>query len=124
MCAANAHRTSTAEDSMRGLGGIYKRGSVYWIRYRHRGKQYRESVCSTERADAVRLLKQRLADMSQGRPGGPDEERVTFDQIAADYIDERTLKGVPEARLRWSKARVSRLKTFFGGVRAVEITTA
>ena len=71
---------------MRGLGGIYKRGSVYWVRYRHRGKQYRESACSTERADAMRLLKQRLADAGHGRPSGATDERITFDQIAADYI--------------------------------------
>jgi hypothetical protein len=60
---------------MRGLDGIYKRGPVYWIRYRHRGKQYRESTGSTERSDAIRLLKQRLADVSHGRPSGPTEER-------------------------------------------------
>ena len=108
---------------MRGLGGIYKRGSVYWVRYRCRGKQYRESACSTERAVAVRLLEQRLADVSHGRPSGPTEERVTFDEIAADYVDERALKGVPPARLQWSKARVAHLKTSFGGMRAVEITT-
>ena len=109
---------------MRGLGGIYKRGSVYWIRYRHRGKQYRESARSTERRDAVRLLKQRVADLSQGRPSPADEERVTFDQIAADYIADRTLKNVPQPRLQWSRARVAHLKAFYGGMRAVEITTA
>jgi integrase len=109
---------------MRGLGGIYKRGPVYWIRYHHRGREFRESARSIERPDAVRLLKQRLADLSQGRPGGPDEERITFDQIAVGYLDERTLKGVPEPRLQWSKARVANLKTFFGALRAVEITTS
>ncbi|HEU4370949.1 MAG TPA: site-specific integrase [Methylomirabilota bacterium] len=109
---------------MRGLGNVYKRGPVYWIRYHHRGREYRESARSTDRADALRLLKQRLADLSQGRPSGADEERVTFDEVAAGYVDERTLKGVPPARLAWSKARVAHLKTFFGGMQAVEITTA
>ncbi|MBI4637616.1 MAG: tyrosine-type recombinase/integrase [Candidatus Rokubacteria bacterium] len=109
---------------MRGLGGIYKRGPVYWIRYHHRGREYRESARSTERGDAVRLLKQRVADLAQGRPSPADEERVTFDQIATDYIGERTLKNVPKPRLQWSLARVAHLKTFFGGMRAVEITTA
>jgi integrase len=108
---------------MRGLGGIYKRGPVYWIRYHHRGREYRESARSAERRDAARLLKQRLADLTQGRPSGPDEDRVTFDQIARDYIEERTLKGVPPARLQWSRARVAHLRTFFGAMRAVEIST-
>lgn len=38
---------------MRGMGGIFKRGPIWWIRY------------------------------------GPDEERVIFEQIAADYVEER-----------------------------------
>jgi integrase len=109
---------------MRGLGGIYKRGPVYWIRYHHRGREYRESARSTDRPDAVRLLRQRLADLTHGRPSGPAEERVTFAEIAAAYIDERGLKGVPPARLAWSKARVRHLSTFFGTMHALEITTA
>jgi integrase len=108
---------------MRGLGGIYRRGAVYWIRYRHRGKQYRESACSGERAAAVRLLKQRLADVAQGRPDAAAEERVTFDDLASAYLDERALKGVPAPRLQWSRARVAHLGTFFSGVAAVDITT-
>lgn len=109
---------------MRGMGGIYKRVRVYWIRYHHRGREYRESSGSTERSDAVKLLKRRVGDLNLGKPSGPDEERVSFDDIAADYINERTLKGVPAPRLKWSKARVAHLRTFFGDYRAVEITTA
>jgi hypothetical protein len=28
---------------MRGMGGIFKRGPVWWIRYGHRGRKYPES---------------------------------------------------------------------------------
>ena len=108
---------------MRGMGGVYRRGPVYWIRYYHRGREHRESSRSAERRDAVRLLKRRLSDRHEGRPSAPDEERVTFDHLAADYIAERTLKNVPAARLAWSAARVAHLKRFFGEKRAVEITT-
>ena len=121
MCGAYPHRRRT--EQMRGLGGIYKRGPVYWIRYHHRGREYRESARSLERGGAVRLLKQRLSDLAQGRPSPADEERVTFDQIAAGYIDDRSLRGVPAARLQWSRARVENLRTYFAGVLAVEITT-
>jgi hypothetical protein len=107
---------------MRGLGGVYKRGPVYWIRYHHRGREYRESSRSTDRADALALLHQRLADLSQGKPGGPTEERVTFADMAADYIAERALKGIPAARLQWSRARVEHLRMFFGPMRAIEIS--
>ena len=39
---------------MRGLGNVYKRGPIYWIRYSCRGREFRESSRSTERPDAVR----------------------------------------------------------------------
>src|SRR5262245_31404109 len=80
---------------MRGMSGVYKRGPSWWIRYSLRGRKVRESTRSTEGRDAVRLLKQRMAELHQGKPSGPDEQRVMFDQIAADYIDERTLKTSP-----------------------------
>jgi len=69
---------------MRGLGSVYKRGPVYWIRYSRRGRKYRESSKSPERAVAVALLKQRLAELHQGRISGPAEEHVTFEELAAD----------------------------------------
>jgi hypothetical protein len=106
------------------MGGVYKRGPVYWIRYYHRGREHRESSRSTERGEALRLLKRRVADLHEGRPSGSVEERITFDQLAADYISERALKGVPAPRLAWSKRRVAHLRTFFAAYRAVEITTA
>src|SRR5215468_2098725 len=106
---------------MRGLGNVYRRGSIWWIRYHHLGREYRESAQSQERADAVRLLKRRLADLSQGKPC--NENRVTFEQLAEDYIQESTLRGVPPSCLQWSKARVANLTTSFAGTRAAEITT-
>ncbi len=108
---------------MRGMGGVYKRGPVYWIRYHHRGREYRESARSTERADAVKLLRHRIADLNQGRPTRPDEELVTFEEMAAAYLDDLALKGVPRAHLQWSKVRIAKVSAFFAGTRAVEITT-
>jgi len=50
-----------------------------------------DSLHSTDRHDAVRLLTQRLADLAEGRPGGPDEERVPSRETAAAYIGGRPL---------------------------------
>ena len=77
---------------MRGLGNVYKRGPVWWIRYHRRGREYRESARSTERADARAFLKQRLGDLNQGRLSGLAEERVTFAEISADYLQERAVR--------------------------------
>jgi integrase len=108
---------------MRGLGGIYKRGRTWWVRYYHRGREYRESSHSTERADATRLLRLRLTGLQQGNLPGTAEERLTFEEMAADYLQERELKGAPPGGLLWSKARVAKLRRTFVGIRAVDITT-
>jgi hypothetical protein len=91
---------------MRGLGSIYQRGEVWWVRYHDGGREYRESSRSVERDDAVRLLRHRLAALNTGRPGGPsEEERLTFEDLAADYIQERMIRGITGACLQWSKSR-------------------
>ena len=38
---------------MRGLGNVYKPGPVYWIRYHHRGREYRESARSDDQEPVV-----------------------------------------------------------------------
>ncbi len=109
---------------MRGLGSIYQRGQVWWVRYQHGGREYRESSRSVDRDDAVRLLRHRLGGLNTGKPGGPsEEERLTFEDLAVDYLQDREVRGAAGACLQWSKSRVANLKTFFGSVRAVEITT-
>lgn len=109
---------------MRGLGNVYQRGQVWWVAYHHGGRKYRESSRSVDRNDAVRLLRHRLAALNTGKAGGPSEgERLTFEDLAADYIQEREVRGAKGACLQWSKSRVANLKTVFGGLRAVEITT-
>src|SRR2546422_8800075 len=109
---------------MRGMGGVFKRGPVWWIRYGHRGRKYRESSRSPERADALALLKQRLADVHRGRLSGLAEERVTFEDLSADYLQERAVRGADPKALKWSKARVNNLGTIFASMRAVDITAA
>jgi len=109
---------------MRGLGSVYQRGQVWWIRYHQGGREYRESSHSADRQDALRLLRKRLASISAGKPGGPpEEERLTFQDLAADYVQDRVVRGIMGASLLWSKSRVANLQTFFGGMRAVDITT-
>ena len=87
----------------RGMGGIYrptytqrqpdgtmvtKTAAVWWISYNLHGKRTRESSESTNRADATRLLKQRIGDMQAGMPVGSqvDELRWTKSKmVEADY---------------------------------------
>jgi integrase len=76
-----------------------------------RGKRYRESSESTNRADAVRLLKARISAIARGKPVGAQVERATLGDIAeilvADYI--------ANARSSTKRARIAlkRLFQFF-----------
>ena len=72
---------------MRGLGGIYKRGPVYWVLYHHGGREYRETSRSRERSDAVALLRERPAGLNRGKLLASAEQRVTFNALAADMFD-------------------------------------
>src|SRR5690242_1587465 len=76
-----------------GTGGVFQRGSTYWIRYSFRGRKFRESSHSTQRSDAVKLLRQRLGEMGLGRLVGPDAERTKFEDIAEMLLADYKLNG-------------------------------
>ena len=42
---------------MRGDGGIYRRGKVWWVTYYHRGQQVRESAHTTDEEKAKKFLR-------------------------------------------------------------------
>jgi integrase len=108
--------------SKRGFGGIYKRGSVYWIRYWHRGKCFRESSGTDSEARAAKLLKERIKQM--GRPGGfigPAEERVTFENLAELVQTDYQINNRRSAdKLR---SRIAHMRDTFALVRVLDITT-
>jgi integrase len=101
--------------------GETKTGATWSISYSVRGVRRRESVHSTNRADAVRLLKTRISEVAQGRPTGSQVERTTLadllGMVEADYVanGRRTSR-----RVRDSGAH---LREFFGDCKANEITS-
>jgi integrase len=120
--------------SARGLGNVYqpsyrdkrsgelKKVAVWWIVYSVHGKRMTENARSTNRADAVRLLKKRTGDAADGRPVGPNFDRTTLDDILkmveADYEanGRRSLDRVQDAGIH--------LRAFFGKERKVRDITS
>ena len=102
-------------------GHIYKRGTIYWIKYYRSGKPYYESTKSTKEADAKRLLRQRLGQISEGRFIGLQPERVKFEDLAQDFVNDYRING--KRSLDKAERSVRHLQRFFGGIRAVDITT-
>ncbi|MCJ7629161.1 MAG: site-specific integrase [Longimicrobiales bacterium] len=66
---------------MNGTGRVYKRGNSWWVDYSFRGKRYRESTGSDLKKNAQKLLRKRMAEMGTGKLVGPDEEKVTFQDL-------------------------------------------
>jgi integrase len=106
---------------MRGMGRVFKRGSVYWIAYSHRGKEYRESSQSEKESDARRLLKKRIGEGASGKFVGPSEERLTFDDLAQALLDDYQING--NRSTRSAKLSIRHLRVAFALDKAIDITT-
>jgi integrase len=111
-----------AKRAIRGFGSVYRRGRVWWVRYSHRGREYRESSRSVHEGVAWRLLKARWKQIGRGRFVGPSEDRVTvnelLDALVTEYAtnDRRSRATLP--------SRLAPLRGVLGDMRAVDVTGA
>ncbi len=103
------------------MGSLYKRGMTYWIKYYRGGKPFRESAHSEKESDARRLLKLREGQIAEGRFPGLRVERVRFEDLARDFLNDYQASG--RKSLRRAKGTCSHLRAWFQGMRAVDITT-
>lgn len=103
------------------MGTIYKRGKTYWIKYYQNGKPFFESSKSKKKMVANSLLKQREGDISQGKIPGVYFDKVTFDELAEDFLADYRINK----RKSITRAEISakQLKKQFEGYRASQITT-
>lgn len=109
--------------SKRGSGSIYLRGSTYWIRYSHRGRDFRESAETESETVARRLLAARLRE--SGKRGakflGQAEERLRFEDLAQMLLDDYTVNDRRSSRR--INGALKHLRAAFGMDRVVDITT-
>lgn len=103
------------------LPGVYQRGAVWWIRYRHNGKQHHETSKSTDVRVANKMLTQKKAEITTSVFVGPDVNRTTFDDLVTMIRDDYTLNGRKSADR--VNIAVKQLRSFFGGTKARDITT-
>ncbi len=103
------------------MGMIYKRGNVLWVKYYRNGKPFYESAHSDKEAKAKSLLKLREGQIEEGRFPGLRIERISFYELAQDFLNDYTLNG--KKSLAKAKRSVEHLKEYFSGVKAVDITT-
>ncbi len=102
--------------------GIYKRGNIFWIHYYDgRGRQHRESSHSEKISVARQLLKSRQGDVAKGKRPGIHFEKVRWDELCKDFLDDQTLNMKKSA---WrAEISANHLKDYFEGYRVMDITT-
>jgi len=96
-------------------------GKVWWIKYYRAGKPYRESSGSASEGKALKLLKLREGEVVQGRFPGLKVEKIKFEELKEDLLNDYKVNGKRSFdRLGRS---LNHLEDFFGGYRAIGITT-
>ena len=117
----------------RGLGLVYqptyvdkrtgerKTAATWWIQYSVRGKRFRESSGSGNRADAMKLLKQRIGEAAQGRVIAPQAEKTTFKDLEQMLLDDYQANG--RRSLKRIRIALGHLRTVFGDDLAFDITS-
>src|SRR5262249_33094878 len=103
------------------LGTIYRRGTIWWIRYWYRSRDYRESSHSDNETVARRLLKRRLGEIGRGRLIGPSEDKVTFDDLANALVTDYQINA--KRSVRSVQLSILHLERSLGPLRAVDIST-
>lgn len=103
------------------MGSLYQRGNVWWIKYYRNGKPYRESTRSEKETYAKKLLKLREGEITQGKIPSLKIERVIFDELTDDLLNDYKVNG--RKSVRRLMLSIKHLRKFFEGTRAVDITT-
>jgi len=104
-----------------GMGRIYQRGRVWWVRYYRNGQEFNESSKSEKEADAKKLLKRRLGEIALGRFAGPKADKVMLAELAEDLLTDYQIRG--RKNQRQVKSKVNHVLAYFGNDRAKSVTT-
>ena len=115
---------------MRGDGGTFKRGRIWWIRYSAPGKdgkacETRESSHSDSEATAQKLLRHRLREVGNHREGirpfqGPSAERLTVGDLLEALFQKYESEQIKS--LRHTTGHAKPVREFFGHRRALTVT--
>lgn len=105
------------------MGMIYKQAKsrFWWIKYYKNGRPLRESAGTDKESEARRILREREGDIASGRPMIPRADRLRFEELADDLLKDYRINGKRSLdRAIWA---LKHLQAFFGGWRALAITT-
>ncbi|MBA3887433.1 MAG: tyrosine-type recombinase/integrase [Acidobacteria bacterium] len=102
--------------------GTWTELPTWWIKYYQHGRPMRESARTTKETVARRILRSREGDVERGVPITPKMGLVTFEDAAADLLNDYVVNG--RKTHKDAKHRIEKhLKPAFQGKRLLSITT-
>jgi integrase len=108
----------------RGSGSIYKKkgNRMWWLSYYTEGRHICESSGSHDRSKARERLQQRIGQIAEGTFIANRPDRVTYDEMSKDFLNDYQINAKKSRRDAERSARA--LGKYFKGRKAQSITTA
>ncbi len=121
-CPKCKHRQYDDSIPCKGCATPFAKSKVFWIEfYDERGRRRRERI-GTSKSLAAMVLKKRLVERAEGKLlDKPKGHKVTLSDLAGDLLNDYRING--KKSVDRAERSVKHLKTFFGGSRAIDITT-
>ena len=103
--------------------GLYRRGGVWWMRFKVQGRLERRSTRTTNRKLAQRVFDRVKGELAEGLwfQKLPGEDR-TFSELMAKYMLEHSARNKAPKTHKRDKSLRDHLVGFFGDLTLVEIT--
>ncbi len=102
------------------MGMLYKRGTIWWVKYYINGRPVRESTRTDKDSEAKRFLKEREGRAATGQPIVRRADRIRYEEIRENLC--RYYKTSGKRNLKEADTRLNNLDPFFRQRRVVDIT--
>lgn len=118
---------ANAQKRERGTGGLINVGGVWYMLWRHHGKQFRKSTGEVVKERAKRALQRKIDEIRDGGPVVPDPDRIRYADLRALYVQDCQDQELKSRR--WDSdgeiyfaSSLKHLDAFFSGWKVSEIT--
>lgn len=103
---------------------VFKRGEIYWYRFRFRGIQVRESTKSTNKGVAERLEREHRRRLELNQQGLEEiGNPILFSKACEDYITTESIHWAKKTRVMRNTSK-AHILPFFGKLTLTEISAA
>jgi len=103
------------------MGSLYQRGQIWWMKYHRGSKTFRQSTRTKDERKAQKLLDLRMAQVKTNTLPSQYLERIRFDELAKDYLNDYRINA--RKTFRDADLAVRKLKEHFAGMRVMDLST-